>query len=147
MFSVRIEIPGDPKGMGRAKSRRIKLKDGREFTSHYTPESSRITADVIRTYAERAMTGGIPIDKAVVLSLCAYMPIPKSMTKRDRAGAMAMPPTVWPTGKPDFDNVTRFIDQLKGVVWRDDSLVVDAHLFKRYSDRPRLVVSIKEKTV
>jgi Holliday junction resolvase RusA-like endonuclease len=146
-FNVRIDIPGDPKGMGRAKSRLIKTKDGRQFTTHYTPEASRIEAGVIRMYAEKAMAGQAPFQGPAVLHVAAYLPVPKSFTKKMREGALTQVPTVWPTKKPDFDNISRFIDQLKGVVWGDDCQVVDSHTFKRYTDRPRLVIQIKEKTV
>jgi Holliday junction resolvase RusA-like endonuclease len=147
LFSVKIEIPGDPKGMGRAKSRHIKAKDGREFDVHYTPEASRIEAGVIRMYAEKAMAGRAPVSTAVVLHVAAYLPVPKSFTKKMREGALAQMPTVWPVTKPDGDNIVKFIDQLKSVVWCDDKQVVDTHIYKRYTDRPRLVMQIREKTV
>lgn len=47
--------------------------------------------------------------------------------------------------KPDADNYLKGVkDALKGIIWKDDSQVVDAFVRKRYSARPRIEVKIKE---
>lgn len=143
-FKFRIEIPGPPKGVGRAKHGTGQTKDGRRFSTTYTPAATRTEAGVIRMYAEKEMAGRPLLQREVKLTIYMFMAIPKSMTKRDRVLATAKPSLKRPTVKPDTDNCSKFTDQLKGVVWRDDAQVTDQHIFKRYSDRPRVIIEVTE---
>lgn len=141
---IRIEVPGDPKGVGRTKSRAITTKEGRTFAQVYTPAATRTEAGVIRMYAEKAMAGRPPMQGSIELRVSMFMSIPKSMSKKHRALALATPPMLRPKRKPDWDNNGKFTDAFKSVVWHDDAHVSDAHVFKRYSDRPRVVFLIRE---
>jgi Holliday junction resolvase RusA-like endonuclease len=96
---------------------------------------------VFRDRAETAMAGRIPLDQAIEINIAFYMPIPQSWSRKKQAAALA--DLVRPITKPDFDNCSKMIDALKGIVWRDDCRVTDAHIYKRYSDRPRLVIEIR----
>ena len=50
---------------------------------------------------------------------------------------------VMPTSKPDADNVVKAVfDGLNGVLWRDDVLVVDLRVRKRYSATPCVRVEV-----
>ena len=40
----------------------------------------------------------------------------------------------YPTVKPDDDNLCKVRDAFNGVVWVDDSQVVESHLYKLYTD-------------
>ena len=53
---------------------------------------------------------------------------------------------ILPAKKPDIDNVVKAVlDALNGVAYRDDTQVVELHVRKSYSEKPRVEVSI-EKT-
>jgi Holliday junction resolvase RusA-like endonuclease len=123
----------------------VTTKTGKTFAHVYTPAASNNEMGVVRYYAERAMNGRPPLTGAVDLRISMFMPIPASMSKRLRAAALATPPTHFPTQKPDWDNQGKYMDALKQVVWVDDKQVVDGHVFKRYSDRPRIVIEIRSK--
>jgi Holliday junction resolvase RusA-like endonuclease len=143
--AIRIEVPGEPKGMQRAKARAItSRKDGRTFAQVYTPAASRSEAGVIRMYAEKAMEGRPPFENCLELRMTLFVGIPKSMTKRRRQMALSTPPVIRPSKKPDADNASKFIDALKSVVFRDDAQFTEWHVYKRYSLRPRVVIEIRE---
>jgi crossover junction endodeoxyribonuclease RusA len=64
-----------------------------------------------------------PVEGPIRVSLVFVMPRPAGTPKR------ATPPAV---KRPDTDKLTRAIfDALSGVVWKDDSQVVELHAFKR----------------
>jgi Holliday junction resolvase RusA-like endonuclease len=75
--------------------------------------------------------------------LTVYRSIPKSLSKKK--AALAEAGHIVPITKPDVDNYLKGVkDALKGVIWKDDSQVVEVFARKRYSARPRIEVKIKE---
>lgn len=53
----------------------------------------------------------------------------------------------YPSGKPDVLKLARCAeDALTGVLWRDDAQIVDEHIFKRWSTRDWMLVSVSEAT-
>lgn len=68
-----------------------------------------------------------PLDGAIVFVVEFVMPRPKSLPKRK--------PTPPHTKRPDVDKLLRAVgDALSGVVWCDDSQLVEAHGTKRYAE-------------
>lgn len=142
---IRIVVPGPPKALERNRTRIVNTKDGRQFTTNYLPAQSRNGQAIIRDFAMRAMGSRAPLEGPIDLRLVAYMPIPASWSKRKQAAALA--DQIRPVGKPDWENLAKMCDGLNGVVWRDDSQVTDpAGPWKRYSDRPRLVIEVRALT-
>ena len=138
---IRVTVPGPPKALERNRTRIVNTKDGRQFVANYQPAKSRAEHSTIRSIAASIMGNRPPLDCPLELRLVAYMPIPRSWSKRDQAAALA--DRIRPSGKPDADNLLKMAeDGMTGVVWRDDSLVTDTMLWKRYSDRPRLVIEV-----
>jgi Holliday junction resolvase RusA-like endonuclease len=138
---VRIEIPGPPMGVGRAKTRIVTAASGRSFATIYTPKKTRDESAVIRDYAAQAMGEREPFTGAVELRMSLYFPIPSGFTKKKRTAIEAG--TLRPTVKPDWDNAGKFTDALSKVVWLDDKQVTDAHIWKRYSSRPRVIIEVR----
>lgn len=132
-----VTIEGPPVAKGRAKLRRHA-----NFVQSYTPAKTRHYEDRIRCEAVAAMGGREPLNEAVAVTVTAYRPIPKAMPKRDRQNACDG--ILKPTTKPDLDNNAKCaLDALNGIVFRDDSLVTDLIVRKRYSERPRLVITVE----
>jgi Holliday junction resolvase RusA-like endonuclease len=76
----------------------------------------------------REVTGG-----PVSLLISFYLPKGKTV-KRDL-----------PTTKPDIDKLLRCVlDALTGIVYKDDGQVVGVLCFKRYDDRPRVEITVRE---
>lgn len=109
----------------------------------YTPAKTRAyekQAAIIADIGMRA-NGLKMFECPVTVMATAYMPIPKSLSKKDRASAVAG--ALLPAKKPDVDNIAKAaLDGLNGIVWRDDSLIVGLSIKKRYSEQPRLEIDI-----
>ena len=109
----------------------------------YTPAKTRAyekQAAIIADIGMRA-NGLKMFECPVTVMATAYLQIPKSMTKKDRAEALSG--TLLPAKKPDVDNIAKAaLDGLNGIVWRDDSLIVGLSIKKRYSERPRLEIDV-----
>lgn len=94
--------------------------------------------------AESMDASAICLAKAYEVNFYFYLPINESDSIAVRNGKL------WgfemPTGKPDYDNLEKFyLDCANGVLWRDDSMIVDAHSHKRYDEIPRMEVTIMAK--
>ncbi len=69
------------------------------------------------------------------------MKIPKSASKKLRADMLSG--AVNPTKKPDWDNIGKIVsDALNGVAYEDDKSIISAAVYKRYSDNPRMEISL-----
>ncbi len=77
--------------------------------------------------------------------ISAYYEIPKSTTKKKRAEIMDG--KLYPTKKPDADNIAKVIcDALNKIAYKDDTQIIDLTVRKLYSaDLPKVVVEIYEK--
>jgi len=72
-----------------------------------------------------------------------YMPIPKSMSKRDRVDANKG--FLKHVKKPDVDNLIKlYLDVLSGIVIKDDNSVAIGSAIKVYSCKPRVEIYIEE---
>ena len=138
----RLEVPGPPRGVARPRSRIVTTRTGQQFIGVHTDKKTRVEAAVIRQMAGEVMGKRAPLDGPLELRVAAYMPVPSSWSgKRTREAIAGL---ILPTGKPDFDNIVKFIDALKHIAFKDDGQIADAHVWKRYSDRPRLVIELRQ---
>lgn len=139
---IRIEIPGRPKPLGRNRHRIMRPKNKAAYVGSYLPTESRNEKAVIRDFAARAMSGRAPLEGSVDMRVVAYMPIPASWSNKKRQAALA--DKIRPTSKPDASNIWKLAeDAFKLVVWRDDAQVSDHAMWRRYSDRPRIVIEVR----
>jgi Holliday junction resolvase RusA-like endonuclease len=129
-------IPGNPVGKGRA---RVSRRGG--FARLYTPEKTANYESLVAMAGQQAMAGRPVIEGAVTVNMRIAVQIPASWSKKKQAAALAG--QVYPTTKPDIDNVEKAIfDGLNGVVWKDDVQVVSVVKSKWYGDVPGVEVSI-----
>lgn len=132
-----ITIPGVPVAKGRPK-----FTTANGFARSYTPAKTHRYEDLIRCEAFNAMGGKVPLTEPVSMSITAYVQPPKSMSKKRRAEALEG--TLKPTTRPDADNYAKAaLDGCNAIIFRDDSLVTDLIVRKRYSERPRLVITVE----
>ncbi|MES2902669.1 MAG: RusA family crossover junction endodeoxyribonuclease [Pseudomonadota bacterium] len=132
-----ITIPGIPVAKGRA---RLSTRGG--FARAYTPAKTRHYEDQIRCEAAGAMGDRPPLDEAVSIVITAYVAPPKSLSKKRRADALDG--TAKPLTRPDLDNYAKAaLDGCNAIIFRDDSLVTDLIVRKRYSERPRLTITVE----
>lgn len=80
-----------------------------------------------------------PLDGSLSLHVVFYLPRPKSRPRHKYP---------LPNVKPDWDNLAKCVDAWEGVMWTNDSRIVDARVQKFYADDgpPRLEVRIEAVT-
>lgn len=107
----------------------------------YDPAKSRDYKDYVRLAAAEIAPPKL-LEGALAVAVKVYRPMPKAFSKKKTAEAEAG--LVRPTTKPDSDNYLKGIkDALNSVIWKDDSQIVDVHVSKWYSQRPRVEVQIQ----
>ncbi|WP_236575978.1 MULTISPECIES: RusA family crossover junction endodeoxyribonuclease [Paenibacillus] len=120
----------------------LKLRDHRGFVKAYDLAKSRDYKDYVRLATAEHAPASL-LEGPVGMMLTIYRSMPKSFSKRKATAAEAG--ELRPTTKPDVDNYLKGVkDALKGVIWKDDSQVVEVFVQKRYSSRPRIEVKIKD---
>jgi Holliday junction resolvase RusA-like endonuclease len=135
---IEIVLMGEPIGKGRHRHR-LNAKTGVVFT-HPDPRTARFE-DKLAWAAQHSMEGRELLTEALSLIVMVYRSMPASWSAKKRAAAIGH--SLRPTGRPDADNFLKIVmDGLNKVVWSDDSLVVEAHVYKKYSERPRLEISV-----
>lgn len=86
-----------------------------------------------------------PLIGPLVLGVRAYLPIPKSKTKKFKAAAQAG--EIRPIVKPDMDNILKHIKDCMSQMryWEDDKQVVEylPGTGKYYSDNPRWEIELR----
>jgi Holliday junction resolvase RusA-like endonuclease len=136
MASLTITLAGAPQGKGRARG---VLRAGR--IGHYTPAATRSYEAMVRSAAMDALAGRPPLDLPLQFDLRAVFPVPGSWSERKRQKALAG--EIKPAKRPDLDNIAKtWNDALIGVVYRDDALIVQMSLVKRYGPRPLVTVTV-----
>ncbi|MEM2963749.1 MAG: RusA family crossover junction endodeoxyribonuclease [Candidatus Anstonellales archaeon] len=111
----------------------VKQHGFKHFVGAYDPERCKRFKEVIAWHAKiKAVEFGLkdPLKGAISISLTFQM---------GRNGKEVMH-----TKKPDLDNLAKAVkDALKGIIYQDDSQIVEAHLYKRYGV-PLIKISISE---
>jgi len=137
-FMVTFKVDGTPVPKGRARYARRG-----NFISTYTPEKTRTYETLIKDAAIEAMGASEPLETPVSLYLYIRVPIPKSCTKKrleDIANGSEKP-----TKKPDASNILKSVeDGMNGVVYHDDSQIINIHVTKVYSSLPGVDICVKE---
>ncbi|MCZ2135296.1 MAG: RusA family crossover junction endodeoxyribonuclease [Burkholderiales bacterium] len=133
---IEFIVPGQPQGKGRAKV--VKIGG---FTRMATPAKTVAYEGLVAHAAQQAMAGRALLDCAVGCSVFINAQVPASWSRKKLR--MALAGELMPTTKPDADNVVKAIfDGLNGVLWRDDVLVVDLRVRKRYAASPCVCVQV-----
>lgn len=133
---VFILIPGKPVPKGRPRATKIG-----GFIRMYTPPTTQIYETLCADEAKACMQGHKPFEGPVEVNMQIFVPIPKSYNKA-RKEACRLGKIV-PTGSSDLDNVFKSVmDGFNGIVFVDDSQIVDAHVTKRFSDEPCVIAIV-----
>lgn len=140
-----FEIAGKPQHKARHRSRIVfprADKRAAPFIHNYPDPETEAFENTLKEYAGLMMRGRAPTENPVALLVHAFREIPASWSKRDREDAIRG--FIVPTSRPDWDNHGKITDALNGVVWKDDSQVVDGRVIKRYSEQPGLRIEVRE---
>ena len=130
---VRLTIPGKPFGKQRHRS----TKQGHT----YTPTKTVNYETQIKERFAACYPGFAPMEGPLLIDIRAYFPIPKSTSKKQ--AELMRRGEVFPTKKPDFDNISKVVgDALNALAYRDDCQVVSARVDKLYGDVPHVDITI-----
>ena len=135
--TVAFVIPGTPVGKGRPKFARRG-----NFVSTYTPEKTATYENLVKVKAEQAMDGRPMIEGPVEVSIRLIVTPPASWSQKKQREALEG--RIFPTSKPDIDNVLKGImDACNEIVFKDDKQAVDVRVVKRYGQVARASVEVR----
>ena len=130
-MTIRFSISGSPQG--KARPRVVRTKSGHSMS--FTPDKTVAYEELVRArYRAATSESGQTetFDGPISLAIVAEYSIPKSTSKK-RAAEMERC-EIFPTKKPDWDNIGKIIcDALNGLAYKDDAQVVSASVRKRYT--------------
>lgn len=135
-------IDGKPQGKARARTF-YNPKLGR--VQSMTPENTVLYENFVKQcFLNQVDEDFRWFDKEPLkMTIEAYFPVPKSTTKRDRERiALGQ---LWPTKKPDADNIAKVIcDALNGVAYGDDTQIIILEVLKDFTEEnPRVEVYLE----
>jgi len=134
-MTISLTIPGNPVGKQRARVCR---------TGHaYTPLRTVNYETLIRELFAVAYPNHVPWTGPLLMHVTAFFAIPKSTSQKKRCDMHS--DKVWYPHRIDGDNLWKIIaDALSGLVYVDDGQVVNGHVLKYYSPRPRVEIELEE---
>ena len=133
---IAFEIPGPIKGKGRPRSTKKGIT--------YTPKDTVQYENLVKLCFREAAAGSEVdlFEKPVRACMEVYYEIPKSTSKRKQE-AMRLD-QIYPTKKPDSDNIAKVIlDSLNGIAYKDDAQVVELTINKFYTKRGQPYVFVR----
>lgn len=133
-FSLRIEYDGKPPGEQRARTSKGRF--------HVSPK----TVNDRKKIAIMAKAAGVEMiekDVPVAVEIVAYFPMPKNFSQKKRIAAMTN--RIFPTVKPDIDNIEVLVlNSLNRIAFWDDAQVVEVKKKKIYAHQGKLFITISE---
>lgn len=133
---MKFTIPIEPVGQMRARH----SARGGIARTHKAPQQETAEQRLLAFAVQHKPSK--PLDGPLEVTIDAYMPMPKSMSKKDRA--LVADGTLRPTKKPDADNIAKhLLDCFNEIFWTDDKNIVELSVRKFYSDTPRWEVWIE----
>jgi len=134
---IEFTVLGEPKAQGRPRAGiqngKIRMRD---------PLESRNFKQYVRLVASQHAPSQL-LEGPLFLEVKVYKPLLKKFSKKKQAEAEQG--LIRPMTKPDVDNYAKgILDGLNNVIWKDDNQIVDLHVSKWYSEKPRIEVCVKE---
>ena len=122
MKNTEIFFPFEPIAKGRPKF----TKTGHAYTPKKTREYEKKIADYYNSHTNDFY------DSAIKIKLVFNMPIPKSITKKNRIAIITG--QIKHIKRPDTDNLIKAVtDGLLGIAFSDDSLITKINATKQYA--------------
>lgn len=127
MTTITFEVPGLPQGKT-LKARRLGgiVSDGKTMKRERSIKA--IGGEAWRMAGRRSVETG-PFKVEIIVRRR-----PPASSSKALKNAM-LQGMVRPTQKPDYDNIAKTVgDALNGVIWRDDSQIVEGSVSKQYAE-------------
>lgn len=125
---IKFTLPIIPTAQARPK---VTVRNG--FARGYKTEAQQANERTLEAWL-KDFAPERPLDGPLVLAFIAALPVPKSVSKKDRAAMLSG--EKYPDKKPDLDNLAK---QLKDAMtrmafWHDDSQIVSLQCCKTYGE-------------
>lgn len=134
---IKFTVYGDPVAQGRPRFARRG-----NFVTTYDPKKSADYKQLVYIEACKVKPD-VPLECALSMTVRTYRQIPKSFSKARKSNALIG--LIRPTQRPDCSNLIKGLeDSLHGIIYKDDSQIVDLRVEKWYSEEPRVEVAIRE---
>lgn len=127
-----VRVFGDPVAQGRPRARAFQV-GGPTRVQMYDPLASR---DWKRTVMAQVLPlkPPAPVEGPLVLRLDFFLRRPVSLPKRE----------TFHVKKPDSSNLLKAVeDAMRGIVYRDDSQLVDVRVLKHYDPAPGVAILVE----
>lgn len=136
MNNIKFDVPGEPVAKGRPRFVRATGKA-------ITPEKTARYEQLVQLSYMQQVGQSVMLEGPLSANITAYFAIPKSVSNRKKQ--QMLEGNVYPTKKPDTDNLAKIIlDSLNGFAYGDDKDIVRLSVKKYWSDRPRVEVKVSE---
>lgn len=140
-FMLHFYVEGNPVGKGRPRFRRTK-----NFVQTYTDSKTAAWEEKVKSAAKQAMGDTPPLEGPVSVYGYFGLPVPASHSKKRTTACLEGREA--PSKKPDLDNMAKAVlDAMNGVVFKDDSQIINLHLKKVYSIEVGVNVLVKEEVL
>jgi Holliday junction resolvase RusA-like endonuclease len=132
-------VYGEPVAKGRPRF----AKRG-NYVQTYTPVKTKSYEDEVRLLATKAKGSGSTLEGSVSVFIYISFSVPQSYSKRKREACLSG--ETKHTKKPDLDNVAKaIIDGINGIIFKDDSQIINLHVTKVYAEVGKVEVLIREE--
>ena len=144
-MQIQFEVAGKPFGKQRPRFQRAG-----SFVKTYTPQETVNYENLVKYNCQEAMAelnwDGWFNDEPLEVFILSCYEIPKSYSNKRREDALKK--RLFPTKKPDIDNVAKIIlDSLSSVLFHDDTQVISIHVDKIYTKSPTTKVIVRDKPI
>lgn len=135
---IKLTIMGKPHPKERPRFARMG-----GFVKTYTPQKTLDAEKAIAEQFKKEYPEHEPLECALKITIIAYMPIAKSTPKKKTE--LMVNNEIKMISKPDCDNLSKTVkDALNGIAYKDDSQIVEEHVYKFYSLEPKTEIVIEE---
>jgi Holliday junction resolvase RusA-like endonuclease len=140
---ITFKILGEPKPKQSFKFA-IRGNDEKQFVSKYQPNAVvKATTNLQWDIKSQLPLGFVPFNEPLKVSVTFVFPILSSWSKKQRVDFDAGK-TFYKDTKPDLDNCEKLLwDAMEGIVFINDSRIVDKAIRKIYGTTPRTEVTIE----
>lgn len=109
----------------------------------YTPAKTKKFEDDIRLLVKSIVANQEPLETPLQVFLYFRLPVPQSYSKKRTEACLSG--SERHSKKPDLDNLCKAVtDAFNGLIYKDDSQIVELHLTKVYDVKAGIDVLIKE---
>lgn len=139
---MKIEIKGVPLEKQSARF----AKQGKFMRSYQPKKITNWVAQARMQILEQLPDGWIPLDKEVIITRLVFVFPPLKSWSKKKLKSLQEGKQIYKSTKPDFDNLVKnILDCCNGVVWVDDSQIIEVNLIKKiYGEVPRIEMEIAD---